>query len=77
MKSFNGVLILENVTTEDAGWYACYTNGTKTRIMTGAKLDVDDKSTCALPSAEHILTYKLKGTKAPQCWILILKFSYN
>jgi len=41
VKLFNGVLVLENVTVDDAGWYACYTNGTKTRIMTGAKLDVD------------------------------------
>ncbi|VVC24470.1 Hypothetical protein CINCED_3A009612 [Cinara cedri] len=41
VKIFNGVLILENITADDAGWYACYINGTKTRIMTGAKLIVD------------------------------------
>ena len=38
---FNGVLILEGVTIDDVGWYVCYTNGSKTRVMTGAKLDVD------------------------------------
>ncbi|KAL4112399.1 hypothetical protein QTP88_016198 [Uroleucon formosanum] len=38
---FNGVLILEGITVDDAGWYVCYTNGSKTRVMTGAKLDVD------------------------------------
>lgn len=37
----NGVLVLENVSIDDAGWYACFINGTKSRIMTGAKLDVD------------------------------------
>lgn len=38
---FNGVLVLEGVTVDDVGWYVCYTNGSKTRVMTGAKLDVD------------------------------------
>ncbi|XP_050053861.1 fibroblast growth factor receptor 4-like isoform X1 [Aphis gossypii] len=41
VKLFNGVLILEGVTVDDIGWYVCYTNGSKTRVMTGAKLDVD------------------------------------
>lgn len=41
VKLFNGVLILEGVTIDDIGWYVCYTNGSKTRVMTGAKLDVD------------------------------------
>ncbi|XP_026814901.1 fibroblast growth factor receptor 4-like isoform X1 [Rhopalosiphum maidis] len=41
VKLFNGVLVLEGVTVDDVGWYVCYTNGSKTRVMTGAKLDVD------------------------------------
>lgn len=44
---FNGVLILESVTIDDIGWYVCYTNGSKTRVMTGARLDM----------------YKILGTK--------------
>lgn len=34
------MLILENIKVDDAGWYACYVNGTKTPIIAGAKLDV-------------------------------------
>lgn len=41
VKLFNGILILEGVTIDDIGWYVCYTNGSKTRVMTGAKLDVE------------------------------------
>ncbi|XP_025199425.1 fibroblast growth factor receptor homolog 1-like isoform X2 [Melanaphis sacchari] len=41
VKLLNGVLVLEGVTIDDVGWYVCYTNGSKTRVMTGAKLDVD------------------------------------
>jgi len=41
VKLFNGVLILEGVTIDDVGWYVCYTNGSKTRVMTSAKLEVD------------------------------------
>ncbi|XP_026814661.1 fibroblast growth factor receptor homolog 1-like isoform X2 [Rhopalosiphum maidis] len=41
VKLFNGVLVLEGVTVDDVGWYVCYTNGSKTRVMTGAKLEVD------------------------------------
>lgn len=42
----NGVLVLENISADDAGWYACYTHGTKTRIMTGARLDLDKSTRC-------------------------------
>lgn len=56
MKLFNGVLILEGVTVDDVGWYVCYTNGSKTRVMTGAKLEVDKSSS----TKNHIfVTYYL------------------
>lgn len=34
-------MVLENITEDDAGWYACYTHGTKTGVITGARLEID------------------------------------
>ncbi|XP_050546487.1 fibroblast growth factor receptor homolog 1-like isoform X2 [Daktulosphaira vitifoliae] len=40
VKSSNGVLILDEMTENDIGWYACSLNGPKTRILSGARLDL-------------------------------------
>lgn len=70
---FNGVLVLEGVTIDDIGWYVCYTNGSKTRVMTGAKLDVDK----SLGTNNHIYVFLIKLSYYVGTIIQLFNFNFS